>query len=66
MNLHQTECECSYVRSNVGCSCVGLCSKRSVTRVYRTDRDDWSGVELCRGCARDAMESGVFSSEEPS
>jgi len=53
-------CECG----DPGCPCChGYCTQRARTTLFRVDIDDNSGIAFCLGCARDALESGVFSSE---
>jgi len=35
------------------------------TRVYRVDMDDTTGSLFCSGCAQDALDCGMFSSQPP-
>lgn len=56
-------CECS----DPGCpACRGECSKRAVTVVLRVDMHDESGTVVCRKCAEDCLESGLFRVPSPS
>jgi hypothetical protein len=55
------KCQCT----DPGCPvCKGKCANRAVTAVIRSDMDDKTGTPMCRRCADDAMESGLFR-EEP-
>jgi hypothetical protein len=40
------------------------CQKKATTTVYRIDMKDETGTDMCGGCASDALDSGVFRSEE--
>lgn len=55
-------CECS----DPSCPVHGAvsCGEEAETTVYRVDMDDETGTEMCRGCADDALESGVFREED--
>jgi len=49
-----------------GCEhCGGNCQSHAETTLYRMDMDDATGVDFCEGCAVDAMQSGLFTDEEP-
>ena len=53
-------CECS----DPGCpACKGDCRRAAVVVLFRVDMDDSSGVAFCQGCADDAMDAGVFTTE---
>lgn len=55
-------CHCS----DPGCrACGGECGCDSTTTLYRVDMDDETGTPFCDGCAEDAMESGLFTSNAP-
>jgi predicted Zn-ribbon and HTH transcriptional regulator len=40
------------------------CMGKAVTTLYRVDMEDKTGTPMCRGCADDAMESGMFDESE--
>jgi hypothetical protein len=51
-------CQCS----DPGCPvCKGSCGHRAITSVLRVDIEDKTGTPMCRACAGDAMESGLFN-----
>lgn len=41
------------------------CGKRATTTLWRIDMEDWTGTDMCSECAQDAMEAGVFTTEDP-
>ena len=50
-------CECF----DPGCpNCAGRCRDKGLLNVKRSDMHDMSGTNMCPGCARDALDSGVF------
>lgn len=59
-------CECS----DPGCphmdkykSNVTLCPARADVTMFRVDMEDLSGTEMCGDCAKDAMETGLFTTK---
>lgn len=49
-----------------GCPhCHGKCDARAVTVMLRIDMEDRFGTPMCRKCADDALESGLFN-DKPS
>ena len=57
-------CECS----DRGCPVHegdSECSRKATNHVWRVDMEDRDGLEMCEGCASDALDSGVFTSEDP-
>lgn len=61
----QVKCECADAMCPVhrGESCQWSGGKPSTTILYRVDMEDRTGTLFCEGCADDAMESGLFSTE---
>jgi hypothetical protein len=60
--MNELWCECS----DPGCrECYGHCVKVKTTTLYRVDMEDLTGCLFCEGCAHDAMNSGVFTDEDP-
>ena len=60
----RTHCECS----DPGCPVhkgSSHCPNKSTGKVYRSDMEDRSGTAMCRGCASDALDSGVFYTKNP-
>lgn len=56
-NLMKTSCECS----DPGCpECKGKCTRAAVVAVLRVDMDDRTGTPVCRQCADDCLDSGLF------
>ncbi len=56
---HAQRCRCS----DQGCPVhkgIPGCSNKAVRKVYRIDMEDRTGTPMCRGCANDALDSGVF------
>lgn len=50
-------CKCS----DPGCHfCHGNCPRAAVTNVVRIDMEDETGTQVCRACAEDCFESGLF------
>lgn len=41
-----------------------VCKRKSVLLVHRIDMEDESGTAMCRKCAEDALDSGVFCTRE--
>ncbi len=63
--MPEKKCECA----DPGCPadhnvCMDGLVRESVV-LYRIDMEDYTGTEFCNPCAGDAMESGVFSTDEP-
>lgn len=59
-----TQCECS----DPGCPVhrgKSECHLRAKYNVFRIDTEDKTGTFMCQGCMEDAMDSGVFSDENP-
>src|SRR5215831_10164032 len=59
----RTRCECS----DPGCPVKHGskdCGKRTAGKVYRVDMEDRTGTAMCNACLEDAMDSGVFTTEE--
>lgn len=54
-------CECSDPQCG---SCFGQCHNPATVTLYRVDMEDLTGERMCEDCASDAMESGVFRTEE--
>jgi hypothetical protein len=57
------ECQCT----DPGCpvhKSNPICWETADARVYRIDTEDHSGTWMCEGCASDAMDSGVFTTED--
>jgi hypothetical protein len=55
-------CECS----DPGCPCCkGKCRHEATETVFRVDMEDWTGTDMCGGCADDALDSGVFTLGQP-
>jgi hypothetical protein len=55
-------CECS----DPGCPvCHGKCRRKVYVTLYRVDMEDVTGTDMCQGCADDAMDAGVFSTDSP-
>jgi len=51
------QCECR----DPGCPCCqGRCQQRAVTVLVRIDMEDQTGTAMCRQCAEDALDSGLF------
>ena len=46
--------------------CFGSCWSVATVTVYRVDMEDATGTPMCEGCADDAMDSGLFTTEPPS
>jgi hypothetical protein len=40
------------------------CGRRAVVTVFRVDMEDETGTIMCDACAADALESGVFTTED--
>jgi hypothetical protein len=56
-------CECA----DPACPCChGSCDRKATYILYRTDTEDTTGTPMCQGCADDAFDSGLFTSEEES
>ena len=54
-------CECT----DGGCPCChGECEAVGVATLYRCDMADETGTLFCEGCSADALEAGVFTSEQ--
>lgn len=56
------ECGCCDPGCNVHDG-FNSCRNEAKVTVYRTDMLDVSGTKMCRKCAMDALESGVFTTE---
>ena len=57
--VYKNPCECS----DNGCpehKGISKCENAARVLVIRSDMVDVTGTAMCRGCANDAMESGVF------
>lgn len=54
------KCECK----DPNCTCKGICAMPAETTLYRIDMADETGSQMCDGCAEDAINSGVFRSED--
>lgn len=56
------QCECS----DPGCSGkhASQCYRIAATTLYRIDMEDETGTPMCHICAEDAMDSGVFTTEQ--
>lgn len=54
-------CECS----DPGCVCGGRCAGRGTVILYRVDMQDETGTLFCENCASDALDSGLFTEEDP-
>lgn len=39
------------------------CQQVGTSTLYRVDMEDKTGTVMCEGCADDAMESGVFTTD---
>jgi len=51
-------CQCS----DPGCPhCHGKCERKAVTVVNRIDMEDRTGTPVCRKCADDCFDSGLFT-----
>jgi hypothetical protein len=62
MSSSKHNCECT----DPGCPVHkgSYCANKSRTiTVYRVDMEDKTGTRMCRECANDALDSGVFRSE---
>lgn len=42
---------------------TGQCINRAGMTLWRIDMEDQTGTRFCRVCAKDAMESGLFTEE---
>lgn len=50
-------CQCA----DPGCPhCAGHCKQVAIVAVLRVDMEDRTGTPVCRKCAEDCMESGLF------
>ena len=55
-------CECA----DKGCPCChGACKRSGLFTLYRVDMEDATGTLMCHDCMADAMESGLFTEDEP-
>ncbi len=54
-------CECGDPGCQADHSLVNGCGRASAVVLYRIDMMDESGTAMCRACAADAMDSGVFT-----
>lgn len=53
-------CKCS----DPNCpKCKGKCANKAVTVVIRIDMDDRTGTPVCRACADDCLDAGIFRDE---
>lgn len=61
--MRMLKCECfdSGCKSHVG---VKGCTKMACDILYRIDMDDRTGTAMCSECAEDAMESGLFETND--
>ena len=60
--LGDSKCECS----DPGCPIhkgTSDCRNTASSILYRIDMEDNTGSAMCEGCADDAFESGLFTSE---
>lgn len=58
----KTNCQCT----DPGCPVhkgKSECSHKAVSVLRRVDMEDKTGTPMCRACADDALESGLFSDE---
>jgi len=57
-----TQCQCR----DPGCPvCSGLCRQPADSALFRVDMEDRTGTPMCAGCADDAMECGLFTTNDP-
>lgn len=54
-------CECG----DPGCTCAGHCNGAGTIVLYRVDMVDETGTLMCEHCASDALDSELFTDEEP-
>jgi hypothetical protein len=40
------------------------CTENATSTLFRIDMEDLTGTYMCDGCTEDAMDSGLFRSEE--
>ncbi len=40
--------------------CEGECDRLGTVRLFEKDSDDQTGILLCEGCSKDALESGEY------
>lgn len=62
MPINQRKCECSDPSCQIPHGAT-MCRATMPTTLYRVDMEDRTGVDMCEGCAIDAMETGLFSDE---
>lgn len=55
------QCECS----DPGCPCESRRCIGQRTLIYRVDMEDLTGTLMCRLCCDDAMETGLFTEDNP-
>lgn len=58
----KAKCECADKACPV---CNGQCHIDGKVTLYRVDMIDRTGTLFCEACADDAMESGLFTDDEP-
>ena len=57
MRNNKERCECV----DPGCPCKGTCRNDAEFAAFRVDMEDEWGTLMCDRCARDAMESGLYT-----
>lgn len=55
-----SKCECSDPACPV---CKGSCEEAATITLFRVDMRDETGIDMCEGCASDAISVGIFSTE---
>jgi hypothetical protein len=57
-------CECSDPGCPIHPGKTECSETDDIVTVFRSDMEDETGTEMCSGCASDALESGVFYTED--